>query len=93
MVGAAEMGGGCVDLAHASHSLYVLYLYDIVGVQGMRRVEKGFWGVLHVMWVLSQVWAIGLGFSFFRFFLCVFSRFVLSRISWWFGCCLGCRGC
>jgi hypothetical protein len=67
MVDGAETGGGCADLAHASHSSYVSYPYDIVGVWGMRRVKKGFWGVLRVMRVLSRVWAAGLGFGFFVF--------------------------
>ena len=89
MVGAAEMGGGCADLAHASHSLYASYSYGMVGVRGMRRVEKGLWGVLRVMRVLSRVWAVGLGFGFF-----VFSRDLFCfGFHGSFGCCLGRCGC
>ena len=85
MVGSAGTGGGCADLAHASHSSYVSYLYDIVGVRGMRGVGKGLWGVLCGMRVLSQVWAVGLGFGFFRVFcvflaICFVSNFVVVRL-------------
>jgi hypothetical protein len=70
MVGSAGTGGGCADLAHASHSSYASYLYDIVGVRGMRGVKRGYGGFLRGMRVLSRVWAVGLGFGFFRVFLC-----------------------